>query len=129
MPTTHAVFVYGMLLPDAHDPATLDDHRLHFDMHATIKSGYDGEIVHGGVIYCDDDYLRYLDSIEGEGHYYDRVRVTVDTPSDEIEAWVYVMRTPGDRRPTAGYLSRIEEGYRKFGHPLDALYEAAHLPA
>lgn len=110
-------FVYGMLLRAATEPATLADHRLVLYGHATIEPA-PGEFVPGGLI--ENPNLDHLDSIEGHledgSGYYTRKLVKVDTPSDEIEAWVYVMHPRfAYGLPSASYVQGIADGYRRLG--------------
>jgi gamma-glutamylcyclotransferase (GGCT)/AIG2-like uncharacterized protein YtfP len=117
--TTHRIFVYGILMREAREAATLPGYRLAFDCFATIVPA-EGERVQGGIIETDDLGLRRYDSIEGVDHerpedgYYRRDRVTL---ADGSEAWAYRMNQVRERiGPDPGLVRDMQRQYERLGH-------------
>jgi len=117
--TTQRIFVYGILMRDAREAATLPGYRLAFDGFATIVPDEDGEVP-GGVIETTDLGLRRYDSIEGVDHespesgYYQRIRVQL---ADGSLAWAYRMNQVRERIPPHPDLLRgMQREYERLGH-------------
>lgn len=117
----NAVFVYGLLLPEATRPAQLNDFRLEFARYATIVP-MPGCMVLGGVAEVSDTRLALMDRQEGvaEG-YYHRERRTL---ADGTEAWVYIQNRPRSERPSDWYVYRMADEYRRLGHDTGPIRDA-----
>lgn len=123
---TGYVFTYGLLLPEAAEPAVLRDWRMEFAFYATVQRS-PGSITVGGLIPVDEEKLAQMDAREGVPVFYRRERVLVAVRSvrfgtDYVSAWVYVMNDPRAGRPEQWYADLIREQYARLGHhegPLD----------
>lgn len=115
------VFVYGILMPDATEAATLPGYRLAFSGHATVRP-LEGSAVLGGLVDVDAYGLRRYDSIEGlrpDGTgYYRRERRIVNTANGPVEAWVYMMNERYFEETDASdwLVARFEKQYERLGH-------------
>jgi len=83
---------------------------------ASIKP-FIGEKVLGAIYEISDTDLRRLDKYESYPDTYNRVRVTVNNETGEpIEAVTYIkIRQSEETKPSAEYLSIIQQGYRDWG--------------
>ena len=83
---------------------------------ASIKP-FRGEKVLGAIYEISDTDLRRLDKYESYPDTYNRVRVTVNNETGEpIEAVTYIkIRQSEETKPSAEYLSIIQQGYRDWG--------------
>jgi gamma-glutamylcyclotransferase (GGCT)/AIG2-like uncharacterized protein YtfP len=119
------IFVYGVLLREAHEAAVLLDHRLTFDGFATVEE-CDGERVLGGII--DTERLDRYDAIEGVNPddpgstrgFYRREWIEL---ADGTFAWVYKMnRLDRFPEPPSRYmLQAMSEQYERLGHDPSSL--------
>ena len=134
---TERIFVYGILLNEDKpgEPASLAGYRLAFDGFATIEPA-PGECVAGAALEVTaETILHRYDRIEGvdlenpERGFYRRERVTVETPTGEHEAWVYIKNRGSygaGKGVDNGMVLTLHAGYLKWGLNEDLLEEAAH---
>jgi len=122
--------------PVASEPAVLPGWRLRFNVQhffrheggmANIEPAEAACAVRGVLHLCEDDHLTRLDAMEVYPHGYDRISVTVATPSGTFEAKTYV-GTPAFRNddclPTTRYLNILASGAAAAGldpHYVEAL--------
>jgi gamma-glutamylcyclotransferase (GGCT)/AIG2-like uncharacterized protein YtfP len=122
--------------PIASEPAALPGWRLRFNVQhffrheggmANIEPAEAACEVQGVLHLCEDDHLPRLDAMEVYPHGYDRISVTVVTPSGTFEATTYV-GTPAFRNddclPTTRYLNILASGAAAAGldpHYVEAL--------
>lgn len=118
------VFVYGILMGDANEAATLPGYRLAFSGFATVRPET-GSFVPGGLVDVDPRKLREFDAIEGvrpggDGFYRREKRAVYDSAGQPVDAWVYMMndRYFNERPGDDSLVRRMHHQYQRLGHNL-----------
>ena len=95
----HKVFVYGTLKQGYHNHYLLEGCKFEeaeaegFNLHASAYLPYavPGEGTIKGELYeVDNEVLKRLDRLEGHPRYYRRIKTSVRTALEQIEAWLYI---------------------------------------
>jgi hypothetical protein len=109
----------------------LKDHRLQFNMHATIERT-EGEQVPAILWELQESDEEALDGYEGiRNHHYYKDYLTVEKDGETVRALVYIMDRPGivrkggNAKPDDDYYQKIVQGYKDAGideTPLKSAY-------
>ena len=135
MEKRYLYFAYGsnlnlaqmyMRCPDSEvvGPGTLYGYKLMFRQHLDVEKDHRYQ-VEGTLFSVSEKDLEYLDRYEGVPRYYTREQVVISNYTEDLIAFVYIMRNQHHTSPpSVGYWDIVSEGYRDCHMPRYRLFGA-----